>query len=226
MLVALAADLHANRTALAALAGDLQAADRIVFLGDAVGYYTEVNEALDLLRGFDPVALLGNHDAFVLEGCPDSAPQSVRWGVDYARGVIAKDHLEWLAGLPLVWDGVLGGASFLGVHGSPWNPLGDYLYEDSPALDDLASFQQDVIAFGQTHRPLLRTDARPILINPGSIGQSRHRPAVACAALFDTGSGEWTMIERPYDVSAVVDRARAAGAGDWITKHLEADSVR
>ena len=106
-------------------------------------------------------------------------------------------------------------------HGSPARPLDDYLYADRIARAGLEKFNFDILAFGQTHRPFLDSSRRPVLINPGSVGQSRHRAGLACVALLDDDSGTITPIERPYDTAPVLDMARAAGAGEWIAKHLE-----
>jgi putative phosphoesterase len=212
-------DIHANADALAALADDLAAADQIACLGDLLGYYCQVNEVLDAVRAMNAICVLGNHDAFILHGCPPDANEAVRFGIAYADRVITPAHRAWLAALPLTWGGILGGRSMLLVHGSPWRPLADYLYADSPLLTRLDAFDYDVIAFGQTHRALVRA-GRPFLLNPGSVGQARDMQGRACALLLDTETMAVTPVAHPYDVTGVIARARHHGAGDWITKHL------
>lgn len=220
MRVALIADVHANIDGLRAISDVLESADRVLCLGDLVGYYTDVNEVIDEVRHLDAFCVLGNHDWFLLHGCPESAPEAVRFGVDHARDVITAANREWLSRQPLLWSGEIDNRVWLLCHGSPWNPLEDYLYADNPKLDRLGEFDCDVLACAQTHRPLLREGARPIVVNPGSVGQSRHQPGVACAAVIDSVSLACEMLERPYDTAAVADRARAAGAGAWVQKHL------
>ncbi len=220
MRVVLISDLHANRDALEALSDVLAGADRVLCLGDLVGYYAQVNETLDYLRELEPICVLGNHDRFLLQGCPDDAPEAVRFGIDLADRLIDEDHRRWLATLPWCWGGELAGVSYLLSHGSPWRPFSDYLYEDRLESRRLAEFDYDVIAFGQTHRPLLHTTARPRLVNPGSVGQSRHSAARACAVIVDSEPLELLPIERSYDPSRVIAAARRLGAGAWIEKHL------
>src|SRR5215471_2472515 len=169
MRLALISDLHANAAALSVLADLLDASDRVVCLGDVVGYYCQVNETFDLLRRYDPICILGNHDYFLLQGCPGGIPDSVRFGVEYAQRVITLDNLSWLAARQTVWGGEIGGVSCLFFHGSPWQPIEHYLYADSPLLAKLDDFEYDLLAFGQTHRPLTRMDKRPALINPRSV---------------------------------------------------------
>jgi predicted phosphodiesterase len=164
--------------------------------------------------------VLGNHDSFLLHGCPPDANDAVRFGIEYADRVITADHRAWLAQLPLTWGGALGGRSILIAHGSPWRPLADYLYIDSPLLAGLDAFDYDVIAFGQTHRALVRDERQPCLLNPGSVGQSRDMPGRACALALETDTMVVTRLERPYDSAPMITMARHQGAGDWITKHF------
>ncbi len=172
------------------------------------------------LRAWNAHCILGNHDWFLVNGVPGEANDSVRFGIEFADAVIDADHRAWLSGLPVAWSGQIGSQFFNLVHGSPWSPLHDYLYPDSPKLEQLDCFDYDVIAFGQTHRPYLRDGAHPRLINPGSVGQSRHKPNVACAVLMDTGTGECLPIERPYDPNHVIRLARSRGAGAWVERHF------
>ena len=166
------------------------------------------------------LCILGNHDSFLLNGYPGSSSDAIRFGIEYANRVITSEHRQWLKALPLVWGGTLGGRSFLLSHGSPWRPLTDYLYPDNPALEQLAVFDYDVIVFGQTHWALEMRLSRTLLLNPGSVGQSRHIVAQACAMLLDTESMAVSWIARAYDPHPVIRWARQNGAGDWVYKHL------
>lgn len=200
MRVALISDVHANYEALRGLEPDLRSADRVVCLGDCVGYYCQVNEVLDAVRRLRPVAVLGNHDHYALHGCPTHLDRAVQRGAAYAARVLTPENRAWLAALPLVWDGELGGRRLLAAHGSPWNPLGDYLYADQPGLLRLREYDADVVAMGQTHRPLLRQEARPVLVNPGSVGQPRDGGGGACFAFWDTETMELELVRRFYPV--------------------------
>jgi putative phosphoesterase len=220
MRVALLSDIHANFEALTAVSDVLASADQVICLGDYVGYYCQVNEVCEFVRGMNAICILGNHDAFLLNGCPDSLPESVRFGIEYADRALSAEHRQWLRSLPLVWAGVLDGRSILAVHGSPWDPLGDYLYADSESLPRLDEFAYDVIAFGQTHYRLKRLDHKPCLLNPGSVGQSRDLKAQACMALLETATMAVEAVERPYEARAVIDLALEHGAPAAVEKHL------
>lgn len=220
MRLALVSDIHANFEALRALSDVFENVDQVLCLGDLVGYYCQVNEVLDFVRSSRGLCILGNHDSFLLRGCPPDASKAVRFGIEFAERVISDDHRKWLASLPLTWSGFLGGRSVLLTHGSPWRPLTDYLYADNPALAQLDAFDYDVIAFGQTHRVLQRLERRPYLLNPGSVGQSRDEKARACALVWDTVTMTVERVERTFDVARVVALARQNGAGEWVSKYL------
>ena len=220
MRIAVISDLHANMEALLSISDVLETTDCTICLGDFLGYYCQVNEVIDFVRRREMVCILGNHDHFLLHGCPESVPEAVTFGIEYANRVIEPGHRRWLAGLPWVWGGVVGGARFLLAHGSPWAPIEDYLYPESPKVDELYSFDYDLIALGQTHRPMLRRMERGWVVNPGSVGQSRHRPCRACMAMVDSEALAVELIERSYNAGPVIELARRNGAGEWITKHL------
>lgn len=220
MRLAFISDIHANAEALGALADVLGAADQVVCLGDLVGYYCQVNEALDLVRGMNAQCVLGNHDSFLLHGCPPDANDAVRFGIAHADRVITADHRAWLTQLPLTWGGMLGGRAILLAHGSPWRPLTDYLYADSPLLAGLDAFDYDAVAFGQTHRALVRNARRPYLLNPGSVGQSRDVRGHACMLTVNTDIMAVERTERAYDIEHVIALAERNGAGTWAPKHL------
>lgn len=220
MRVVVIGDVHANVEALTALADLLDDADQIVCVGDVVGYYCQVNEAICAIRERNVLCVAGNHDRFVLRPVVVPNNPAVQFGIEFAASVITQENRHWLAELPLTWGGDIGGLTWLLFHGSPWRPTTDYIYPDSPLLPRLAEFDYDIISFGQTHIPTYHGDDRPVLLNPGSVGQSRHRPGLACAAVVDTDSLTVDMVERPYDFAPVLELAREHGAGRWITKHL------
>ena len=224
MKVAIISDLHANYEALEAISDDLAQVDVVLCLGDLLGYYCQVNETMDWVRTHVTHCVLGNHDHYILHGCPENVPPPVRFGVEFAAKTLDAGHAAWLRQLPLTWEGRLDDRSFLLVHGSPWDPLGDYLYEDNPRLAELAQLDFNVIAFGQTHRFVHQGYGNRIRLNPGAVGQSRDRDtlACACAVMLDTRTMEIQRLIRKFDAQAVLRLARANGAGPWIEKHLVA----
>jgi len=222
MKIALISDLHANYEALQAIESDIADADFIACAGDLLGYYCQVNEVLEWVQSHVDYCVIGNHDYYVLNGCPASVPPAVRFGVDFARRYIKPRYLEWLARLPHTLEFEAGAKSFYIVHGSPWNPLEEYLYNDSPKIEELFTMTPDVICFGQTHRFFSRNIGGRLRLNPGSVGQSRDNCTIgaACAALLDTNTFQIRRIIKHYDNSPVLRLSQNFGAGEWSTKFL------
>lgn len=219
MRIAIISDIHSNLFALDAVMDVLRDADLTVCLGDLTGYYCQPDEVCDAMRQMGALCLRGNHDHYALTETPERVPEAVKWGVDYTRSHLSVSNRAWLETLSPMqtvnWDGF----SALLVHGAPWDPLEAYLYADNPRLVELEQFNYDLVAFGQTHRALVR-EGRPMLLNPGSVGQSRDAVAEACAAVLDTETRAVEMVRRRYDARPVIELAREHGAGDWVEKHL------
>src|SRR5262249_36012169 len=105
MLIALLADVHANRPALEACLGAAAArgAERYAFLGDHVNYGADPEWTVDTIRDLvskGSVALLGNHDAAVANR-RHVADARVATGVAWTRRRLDPSQIEFLAGLPL-----------------------------------------------------------------------------------------------------------------------------
>src|SRR5262249_53572359 len=104
MKVAIISDIHANLEALQATLADIaaQRVDRIVCLGDVVGYNANPAECIALLRRLDVLCVAGNHDGGVsgqitTEGFCHPAARAVAW----TRKRLPADALDYLAVLPL-----------------------------------------------------------------------------------------------------------------------------
>ena len=69
MKLAIISDIHANLEALQATLQQIsaQTVDRIVCLGDIVGYNANPEECISLLRELDVLSIAGNHDRAVTQ---------------------------------------------------------------------------------------------------------------------------------------------------------------
>lgn len=95
-------DLHANLTALQA---SLKAAEgkweRVVCLGDVVGYGPDPNEVTTQIRELGAVTIRGNHDKAVAElMATDDFNPVAKLAVNWTRAQLSNENLDWLAGLP------------------------------------------------------------------------------------------------------------------------------
>ena len=217
MRVAVLSDIHANAQALEAVLEAIAPYDRLWVLGDIVGYGPDPDGVVATLREADAVAVLGNHDAAVLGRIPtgmfnDLAREAVEW----TASVVRSSTRDWLASLPETH--VEG--DFTLAHGSPRDPLWEYLASIPVARRNLGAFETPYCLVGHTHQPLtfiddrgrvralpapdgatLALDERRCILNPGSVGQPRDGDPRACAMLLDPEAGtvEWRRIAYPFE---------------------------
>ena len=119
MRLALFADIHANRQAFAACldAARARGAERLVCLGDIVGYGADPEWAVDTVVGLvseGAIAVRGNHDNAI--GVPsDSMNADAQAAIDWTRGRLNGEQKAFLAGLPILREqGLALGAAIVG----------------------------------------------------------------------------------------------------------------
>ncbi len=237
LLYAILSDVHANVDALEAVLKhvDLLGIEKIVCLGDVVGYNAEPNECVAMIAERNIQTVLGNHDAVA---CGIEEP----WGFNptalkaaiWTREKVNEETVEWLRSLP----DALNYGVFTAVHGAP-KSHNIYLFnwEDAlPHLDFMDEQNCSICFIGHTHTPaILSEDDRydydfqePVVleaekkyfINPGSIGQPRDNNPDASFGVFDTDTLTFQLVRTPYDVELASKRVRAANLPDILAERL------
>ena len=220
------ADMHGNLEALQAALGALddRGVDRIVCLGDVVGYNAHSNECIELLqrRGIDSIA--GNHDLIAIRRlglgrCADRPAFTLR----QTRKDVTAASRAYLADLPprllIENDVVL-------VHAGV-DDVQEYMTTETRVLANQALLssqmpQVTVCFFGHTHDPKIYElrdggiserpaagrvtlrDGSAYFINPGSIDGSRKpTPRFAEFVIFDSGRRTVEFMTVPYDYESV-----------------------
>src|SRR5512143_3211534 len=131
MRFAVISDIHSNleglERVLAAIAA--KGVDHIVCLGDIVGYGSNPNECIELLRAATPHVLLGNHDEAALDLTrTEYFNPFARIAAEWTNGQLTDENKDFLHELPFTIE--LGGLTF--VHSSPYQPE-EWHYVLSPA---------------------------------------------------------------------------------------------
>jgi predicted phosphodiesterase len=222
MRVAILSDIHSNLEALSAALAvvDRERPDRVVCLGDVVGYGASVNECCQLIRSRAAVTLLGNHDAAVAGRMDYSFYyDAARHALDWTASRIDPEHLEWLRSLPYSHrEGTIGYS-----HGSPVDPPSyDYVFALEQARELVPYFRTlaDVTFVGHSHlcktfalapsgevsevvstRFRLRKGYKYV-ISVGSVGQPRDGDSRACLVTYDEASQEVQFHRTAYDVES------------------------
>lgn len=228
MRILVISDIHANLTALEAVLQDAGEIDSVWCLGDLVGYGPDPNECIYRIRELPGlVCLLGNHDAAVIGRIDiDSFNSEAQKVVTWTRDVLIPENLEYLRQLPdrLVIDSVTL------VHGSPRQPIWEYLLDTKTATQNFDCFDTPYCFVGHSHLPsifhlgdgkryakLIIPEAQLILelspraiLNPGSVGQPRDRDPRAAYAIYDPDMQTWTYHRVEYRISEVQERMVSA----------------
>jgi predicted phosphodiesterase len=228
---AIISDIHGNLEALAAVLEDIQAQgiERICCLGDVIGYGPNPRECIDAAMQFD-VCILGNHDQGALfdpEGFSSGAERAIFWTrsqLEAANQENGQNVKRWqfLCELPRVYKD----EHFLLVHGSPRNPLNEYVFPEDiynrRKIEKLFGLITSYCFQGHTHVPGVFTEEavfqspsefangkhilgdRKLMINVGSVGQPRDNDPRSSYVVFDEEKGEveFRRVDYPIDVTA------------------------
>ena len=180
MRLAVIADIHGNFRALQAVLADLATmeVDRIVSLGDNIGYGPEPEEVVRELIRHRIVSVLGNHElALVNSGYRKRLHAVARDSLALSRALLSPASLHWLAGLPtaLIDDG----ARF--VHGCPPQSATVYLHAPTETrLRNLfATYPEPICFAGHTHDLDLHSlDGDTVASVPLAVGLVRVEPEI------------------------------------------------
>ncbi|MCU1379133.1 MAG: putative metallo-dependent phosphatase [Acidimicrobiales bacterium] len=182
MRIGVVSDVHGNVPALeAALARFEHEADVVWCAGDIVHEYRFSSPAVGLLRKAGATAVLGNHDMVLLSPAGVNARTAEH---------VEAEELAWLSGLGLSHETVVDGRRIRMVHGSPWDPYGDYLRAHNPKWKEVDGLGVDILVVGHTHEPMVERFGRTLVVNPGSLGEPRQADRRGSYAVLDTEAGD------------------------------------
>ncbi|HLJ82796.1 MAG TPA: metallophosphoesterase family protein [Candidatus Eremiobacteraceae bacterium] len=227
-------DIHGNLEALDAVLGEIDAAkiDKLLCLGDVVGYGPNPNECCARLRDWNCVTIAGNHDeAAVSNAGAEFFNPLAREALTWTQEALTPENRSYLESLPrdrhfdeAAAGGLAGG--FALVHGAPVFHF-DYISDVVDAQRAFERVEVPVTFIGHTHvaevyyqdlegrafqQKLLhggRIELAPTfryLINPGSVGQPRDHNPQAAYAILDTADAIVEVRRVGYDVGSVRER--------------------
>ena len=226
MRILIISDIHANLTALEAVLADAGEIDAAWCLGDLVGYGPDPNECVQRVKELpNLVCILGNHDAAVVNRIDiTSFNPEARLAIAWTRSALWDGNLAFLRSLPekAQVDPVTL------VHGSPRQPVWEYLLDTSTATRNFEFFETPYCFVGHTHLPVIYflhdghraaqlsvpeanacLEMRPrAIMNPGSVGQPRDRDVRAAYAIYNLEDQTWDYRRTEYDIPSVQSRMR------------------
>ncbi|MBL8731769.1 MAG: metallophosphoesterase family protein [Planctomycetes bacterium] len=238
-MIAFLSDIHSNMEALGVCLAEVERlrADRIVCLGDVIGYGPQPREALRTIMQRAEFSLLGNHEHGAMFYASDFNPRA-RAAIDWTRDQLSRRDCPREENMKF-WNYLDGmkkehrEARMLFVHASPRDPVREYLVPrdalDRQKMDEcFAKMGDAALCFvGHSHVPGVylqsgkflmppeigmewRVSERAI-INIGSVGQPRDGDPRASFVSYDGSGTDGTVrFHRvPYDVEATMQKIRA-----------------
>jgi predicted phosphodiesterase len=238
MRIAVISDIHSNLRALEAVLGSLGSVDAIWQLGDVVGYGPDPDAVASRLREVHAIGIRGNHDAAALgavstEDFNSAAQAAIEWTQVRMSGQ-TRTYLEALPERLLPPD-----LDYTLVHGSPRDPIWEYLVSTWAARASLAAFDTRYCLVGHSHIPLVFRERRGrvdsvivpaegylqlgedrLFLNPGSVGQPRDGDPRAAWLILDTDAAQASWHRVPYDVAGTQAAMLRAGLPSALAQRL------
>ena len=239
MRTLIVSDVHSNLTALDAVLAAAEAdgpVDGVWCLGDIVGYGPWPLETVQRIRSLGAVCICGNHDAgaigrISLDTFNYAAREACRWN----GAQLDEDARSFLEGLP----DTVAAADFTLVHGTPRDPLWEYLTDHADAVEALERVNTRDVLVGHTHYQFAFEDGRGaampgpggltiardggrLVVNPGSVGQPRDHDPRAAYAIYDSEADTLSQRRAAYDIAATQRAMEQVGLPESLISRLSA----
>ncbi len=232
-------DIHSNLEALEAVLSDAvsESIDRLIFLGDAVGYGPDPNECVELICNNAEVCLMGNHDHAAL-GLTNMHcfNRYARESIEFTQRILTRKSKILLASFKFehIFE------DFHLVHSSPRNPKHwEYITSIQDARQNIPFIKKRICIIGHTHIPIVfcqekdgglteESDVgglrlsreKSYIINVGSAGQPRDNNSDSCYLIYDTESRMINFKRIPYDIKTTKQKMAKAGLPDFLIGRL------
>ena len=239
MRYALLGDIHGNTEALSVVLAAIRESqvDKIVCLGDVVGYGAEPVACLTMIRDLNCDVNAGNHDwAAVGKLSIDCFNAYAKAAAIWTREQLDEEQKAWLADLPLtlVYD------HCAVAHGTFHQPEAfNYIqtvFDAQQSFEALKGMNARLGFLGHSHVPVGFFDTDPItytldpempvdqdlamIVNAGSVGQPRDENNKASFALFDSDANQVNIVRLDYDIDAAAAKIRAVGLPEILAARL------
>lgn len=225
MKIAVFSDIHGNIFSFETLYKEIiqENCDMHLFLGDLCGYYYFQEEITGMLQDLPNLeSIIGNHDQLFLGALEDEKAMGDYTRIygrsfEFLKETLSAACLGFLQRLPVQYsDQELGIAAF---HGSPWDPIHQYVYPDSN-FDRFDELPFKTVFLGHTHRPMDIKRQGIRIVNPGSAGQPRDG-GWPSFAVYDTGKDSVQLKRCAYDVDAMIREIKIREDNAYLVEVLE-----
>ncbi|MCA9042126.1 MAG: YfcE family phosphodiesterase [Planctomycetaceae bacterium] len=215
------ADIHSNWSALSAIQEEF---DACIVAGDIVDYGTNPIPCIEWVRKNATVVVRGNHDHAVAQRVTARSGSGFRALAAATRplhwDLLRPSQMKYLARLPVMQHLEIGGLKILVVHGTPRDPMDEYLGADKAAWRNrLEGIDVDLVCVGHTHHPMYLDLGRTQIINPGSVGQPRDGDARAAYVIIENNEVMFKRVS--YNIEETIKNMRVNGIDRWAIELTE-----
>lgn len=225
MRILLIADVHSNEPAFEAVLEHAGSVDRTLCAGDIVGYNPYPKECIQIVKGLKLECVMGNHDWASATDMAAGFNPYAQAAVHYTHRMLSEDDISLLSGLPERLELEVEGVRLRMYHGSPRDPLNEYVYPWTPkatlkTLLDLSG--GEVLILGHTHVPMAFRLGDRYVINPGSVGQPRSGNPNSSYIILTIRDGNVEIEHRMvgYEIERVAKRIVEAGLPRFLADRL------
>ncbi len=210
--------------------------DEIWSLGDLVGYGPDPVECIELIQRHETRSVAGNHDLAAigklsLEAFNPYAKAAVEWTTSQLNG----DHTAYLEGLPLTLEM----EDFTAVHGSPRDPVWEYVVTPPSAVANFSHFSTLRCLVGHSHIPFIcrpkdetavfldfpldkpvNLGTERLIINPGGVGQPRDGDPRTNYAIYQSEGAVVSHHKVEYDIPKTQEKMTERGLPKYLADRL------
>ena len=206
MNIILISDIHANAFYFSTLLEEIKGekADRIICLGDLVGYYDQPNEVINLCRDNNIECIQGNHEEYLLEKLNYRKDKEDIYRIKLHNEWLTIENRNFISQMPkeiiLNYENI----SMYCTHSLP-EDTSKYLYNPNEISDEHIK-GHDYYCSGHTHIPYIQYKYGTCIVNPGSIGQPRDYTSMPSYAVVDIKKKEVKIKKVEVDKMTIFGR--------------------
>jgi putative phosphoesterase len=212
MKIGVLSDIHGNYYALAKVLEEAakEKVKKLFVLGDIVGYYYHPDKVLELLEQWDYIFIKGNHEDLLYQALTNQIDLSLldsKYGSGHRAAIskLTEEQIKKLVNADEKMNIEIDGLKMLLCHGSPWDK-DLYIYPDADIriLNKANETGVDIVLIGHSHYQFLHVGKSIILLNAGSVGQSRTMGGIANWAILNTDNSVIQLKSTIYNTAALL----------------------
>jgi predicted phosphodiesterase len=231
MKIGIISDIHSNFEAISSVLKNTKEIDEFICLGDIVGYGPDPNDCIEKIRDLNCRCVAGNHD-FAAAGKLDINyfNDTARTAILWTSFQLKKENLNFLKSLKKI---VKLKNNVIAVHGSPQNPLLEYILDKTTAISIFSKYSFKILFVGHSHlsgyfsfnENNKQVDYKNLsnggyidisknkryIINCGSVGQPRDGNSQASYGIYDLKYNTINIYRVSYPVHLTQDKIINAG---------------